>query len=307
MNNKIRFYSEDPNQQLQYNQQFSNQSNPFDPYNNQQQQGVYQLGNFGHAAINNQTDLQNLNQKELVATTDSVGRAGFIVKEYATMTFQLAITFLFILASYYFENVRNIIIIINPGSIQYTPLMIFCLIIAFVIEIAIFCCKNVSRRIIINYVNLYRYVQITYYSSFLLCVTVHLWLLLVLFVFIYYQTEMNYQFSNFYSLISYHCSSNDNQQLLYYQHFMPGILKLIIQHKVNSVLLQAQLYQRCATLVYLFEIFGFLIYDTQLIVGEHSYYLSVDDYTIAALLLYVDIVILFLKILEILLYIFGKR
>ena len=44
----------------------------------------------------------------------------------------------------------------------------------------------------------------------------------------------------------------------------------------------------------------YIIYDTQLIVGEKSEKFSIDDYIFAAVCLYIDIVRLFLYILRIL-------
>jgi len=41
----------------------------------------------------------------------------------------------------------------------------------------------------------------------------------------------------------------------------------------------------------------YLIYDTQLICDNHTYSLSLDDYVVGALLLYVDIVMLFIHLL----------
>ena len=47
--------------------------------------------------------------------------------------------------------------------------------------------------------------------------------------------------------------------------------------------------------------YGFyIIYDTQLIVGGRKHELSYDDYIIGALMLYVDIIGLFLELLELL-------
>ena len=46
----------------------------------------------------------------------------------------------------------------------------------------------------------------------------------------------------------------------------------------------------------------FLIYDTQLIAGGHKYELSLDDYIIAALMLYTDIILIFLELLKL----FGR-
>lgn len=48
-------------------------------------------------------------------------------------------------------------------------------------------------------------------------------------------------------------------------------------------------------------LFGvYLIYDTQLICGKHSHKLSVDDYVLGAMMLYIDIIQLFIYILRIL-------
>lgn len=43
----------------------------------------------------------------------------------------------------------------------------------------------------------------------------------------------------------------------------------------------------------------YLIYDTQLIMGGKKYQLDIDDYVIGALMLYIDIIMLFIKLLRI--------
>ena len=43
----------------------------------------------------------------------------------------------------------------------------------------------------------------------------------------------------------------------------------------------------------------YIIYDTQLILGQFGLKYKIDDYVIAALNLYIDIIYLFIKILEI--------
>lgn len=54
----------------------------------------------------------------------------------------------------------------------------------------------------------------------------------------------------------------------------------------------------CALTLVLLSVY--VIYDTQLIVGKHSYKYMVDDYILAALNLYLDIINMFLTILRIL-------
>ena len=44
----------------------------------------------------------------------------------------------------------------------------------------------------------------------------------------------------------------------------------------------------------------YLIFDTQLLIGEHRYSLDMDDYIIGAIIIYVDIIVLFVRILSIL-------
>lgn len=44
----------------------------------------------------------------------------------------------------------------------------------------------------------------------------------------------------------------------------------------------------------------YIIYDTQLIMGKHANFLTVDDYILAAMMLYIDIIQLFIYILRIL-------
>ncbi len=44
----------------------------------------------------------------------------------------------------------------------------------------------------------------------------------------------------------------------------------------------------------------YLVYDTQLIMGGNFYQLEIDDYVIGAIIIYMDIIILFIRILRIL-------
>lgn len=54
-------------------------------------------------------------------------------------------------------------------------------------------------------------------------------------------------------------------------------------------------------------LYGFyLIYDTQLITGGKSHELSIDDYILASMMIYIDIIVIFLRILKILTLIMKK-
>jgi FtsH-binding integral membrane protein len=73
--------------------------------------------------------------------------------------------------------------------------------------------------------------------------------------------------------------------------FMFGIFSALYQDNVMRIFY-------CAISIILFSFY--LIYDTQLIMGGKTHQLEQDDYILAAMLLYLDIIILFIKLLEIL-------
>lgn len=51
-----------------------------------------------------------------------------------------------------------------------------------------------------------------------------------------------------------------------------------------------------AVTVFFFSVY--LIVDTQLIIGGHTYQLSMDDYVLGAIILYIDIITIFVEILK---------
>ncbi|CAD8152386.1 unnamed protein product [Paramecium octaurelia] len=298
-NNNNRYYSDDPNQQLQYNQQTQFQQNPFDQNNKQPQQLAYQIGNANHAAFNNPMTISDSAYTGLVSSADSDIRAGFIVKVYAIMSFQLLITFLLILASYYFQNVRNAII--NTSTIQYTPLTIFCFVIALVIEIAIFCCRKVARRVPLNYIFLIIFTlcfSTVVAAPCIICfellsngvqlviiaasITFGITIMLTIYA---WRTKSDYSAAGHFCFVL----------------SMSILVMCIIGLFVRNIWFHLFI---CTICVIIYG--GYIIYDTQLIIGNQSNQLSIDDYILAAMLLYIDIVILFLRILEILIIIFGK-
>lgn len=73
--------------------------------------------------------------------------------------------------------------------------------------------------------------------------------------------------------------------------FLGSFLALFVRSKVLEIGI-------AAVSVLLFGVY--LIYDTQLVVGRHENKLSVDDYIIGALSLYIDIIQIFLEVLKIL-------
>lgn len=68
-------------------------------------------------------------------------------------------------------------------------------------------------------------------------------------------------------------------------------LSIFIQSKVFDIVISA-------AVIFLYGIY--FIYDTQLIIGGKTNELTIDDYILGALLLYIDIIQIFIEILKIL-------
>jgi len=70
---------------------------------------------------------------------------------------------------------------------------------------------------------------------------------------------------------------------------------------------QSQIFQVIICVVVIILYGFYLIFDTQLIMGGHRYELDLDDYVIGALIIYVDIIVLFLRILQLLSILRGSN
>lgn len=75
--------------------------------------------------------------------------------------------------------------------------------------------------------------------------------------------------------------------------FMTSIVMLLTFWMINLTSFTQILY--CSIGIFVFGLY--LIIDTQMVIGHKQFALSVDDYVVAALLLYIDIVQIFLYIL----------
>lgn len=100
------------------------------------------------------------------------------------------------------------------------------------------------------------------------------------------------------ALTIYACTTNTDFTVcsgLLFMLFIGLVVASILSYFMQSRILQIAISYFGAIL------FGiYLIYDTQLILGKQSNSLSIDDYVMASVMLYVDIVQLFIYILQIL-------
>ena len=177
--------------------------------------------------------------------------------------------------------------------LQGNPFFIYiCLGGVIITEIPILCCTHVAQKVPTNYILLFLFTLFesflvafttTFYEpkSVLICVCLTLAVVIGLTLFsIFTKTDMTV----FGGLLTCFCI------ILF---FLTNI----------GIFFRSELYQTFinACGVLLFSLY--LIYDTQIVIGKNKHLLKTDGYIIGALIIYIDIVSLFIKILAL----FGKK
>ncbi|KAK7065413.1 hypothetical protein SK128_000041 [Halocaridina rubra] len=214
--------------------------------------------------------------------TDKSIRMGFIRKVYMILMAQLTVTFGFVAAFTLSESVKTFIA---------ENMAIFWVALAgtFICIIALSCCGELRRRTPHNYIFLGIFTvcegillgaaSASFTSTEILmavgiCVVVTLSLTVFAF-----QTRFDFTTCGMFVFVSIIVL------------FMFGILALIFQNKVLNIV-----YSSIGALLFSF----YLIYDTQLMIGgSHKYSISPEEYVFASLTLYLDIINIFIFILNI--------
>ena len=212
-------------------------------------------------------------------------RLGFIRKVYGIISFQLLITTIVVYFSIYNQSL-NRFIVSNPGFIY---LFFFGTLFS---EIPILCCPSVASKVPLNYVllliftlcesYLVAYTTLFYEPlSVLLCAGITLALVLGLTLYaIFTKTDMTLWGGGLVCL-----------SVIFF------ILSII------GIFYRSLFYQTLLNCCGLFLFSIYLMYDTQLVIGKNKNLISTDQYIVGALMIYIDIISIFIKIL----LLFGKK
>ncbi len=216
-------------------------------------------------------------------------RKGFIKKVYGILSFQLAITVLFCLFSMASRGFQKF-------QIEHSTLFIICLIATIVLPCVIVCFQETMRKYPTNYIILFSFtIAESYVVSFicsrsnpsLVFMAAFMTFSLVIALTLYAMTtKTDFTMEGGLIFIAGCC-------LLMFSIFL-----IFTNNKIFHIIF-------CLLAIGLFGVY--LIYDTQLILGNKQQSLEVDDYILAAFMLYTDIVYLFLRILELLQLIFSEN
>ncbi|KAM3147350.1 hypothetical protein pb186bvf_000601 [Paramecium bursaria] len=230
-------------------------------------------------------------------------RIGFIRKVYSIISMQLMITtaFTYIILT---NDYLTTLVVTN------IPLMIFACLFLLVTEIIIICCRSqclinnfrVSRKVPTNYILLLLFTISMSYLVSISCAAVKLQysqngaeLILIAAA----MTTVATIAVTIYSITT-------DKDFTTSGAFLFAISVALLIFGISLIFYSNKFLQLIYLSLMIILYIWYLIYDTQLIAGGRTYELDFDDYIIGALLIYVDIMGLFLEILRILVILFVQ-
>ena len=228
---------------------------------------------------NNQININNSNIKfEQIPEEEKIIRIGFIRKVYGILSLQLLITFGLVCFTF-IHKFRNFLH-------DHLYLFYIATIFEFIILIMLVCCKKLSRKIPINYILLFIW---TFLESFIIATLTSFYNYKIVLSAVGITVGMSV------GLTAYACYTKKDFTyyggILFFLSFILmffGFFGLIFGQWMNILY--------CTFGIVVFGLY--LIYDTQLILRKFGLKYSIDDYIIAALNLYVDIIEIFIYILR---------
>lgn len=221
-------------------------------------------------------------------------RLGFVRKVYGVLSVMLFFTFGFVGLVKSSEELNNWMMtplawgLSIPAFLGYIVLM--CM---------IMCCTSVARKVPTNYILL---------GMFTICMTYIVGLIVAVYTAMEVLIAAGMTFAITITLTIYACVTKNDFTSLCGPFACWGLLIICMVSMLCSI--ASSILFTFTDTFYPFAagfaviVYGlYIIIDTQLIMGGGKYQLSVDDYIVGALILYVDIITLFLKLLELV----GRR
>ena len=215
-----------------------------------------------------------------------IARMGFIRKVYGILSAQLVLTFGFILLGT-IPAVKSVL-----SSNTGTAMIFFCiaLVLSFVTLIPLACVRSIGRSVPINYILLFAFTLCESYMLMLCCANYNDRVVIAAAALTAGVTV---------ALTIYAFTTKTDFTWLGGMLFA-GICILIVTGLLYYIIPPTEVLYLlyCAAGVFIYSIY--LIYDTQLISGKFGNAFEIDDYVIAAVNVYLDIINIFLYILSIL-------
>ena len=238
----------------------------------------------------NQNIIDNNDYEKLDVEDDDVNiekniRASFIRKVYGVLSFQLIVTSLFISLSL----IPSVRLFILKNINMFYILNIISAIISLVSILILVCSENLAKKVPINYILLTIFTITESFSLLIFCIQYNPDSIIMA-VFLTTGLVVGLSF--------YACYTNTNFT------YLGGILfsslcLLIVSGLLILLLGKNHIVDIIITSISLLLFSLYLIYDTQLIYGKFGVKYKIDDYILAAINVYLDIINMFIQILKI--------
>ena len=235
-------------------------------------------------------DIGSSNEKNglLDGNSEFSDRIGFIRKVYSILSVQLCLTASAITAVKLNDEWND-----TMKSPAMGGLAIGLLILSVCIECAILCCKSVARKTPTNYILLFIFTACQAFVFAVICS--------------FYTASSCIAAAGMTAAVTialtiYACTTKTDFTMCGGLFFIMGIALLCLC-MFSFFMTFAEWWHPVLSAILVVFYGLYLIYDTQLIAGGRKHQLSIDDYIVGALLLYVDIMMLFLELLKL----FGDR
>jgi FtsH-binding integral membrane protein len=230
--------------------------------------------------INDKTADSNLEVKdeEQEERFENLIRLGFIRKVYGILTLQLLIT-VALCSLTFFPSVRLFVL-------QNTFLFWVSVLLSFVIVIPLLCFKDLAKKVPINYLLLISWTICEAYMVACVCAVFEPNVVLIAAGCTLVVTA---------SITLYACLAK--REFSFLGGFLSSSFTLLFLFSFMVFFFPFMNTLLCIFGVFLYSLY--LLFDTQMIMGKFDSELSVDDYILAALMIYLDIIQIFLYILQI--------
>jgi FtsH-binding integral membrane protein len=234
--------------------------------------------------IGNTENTYSSKEEEVRIEINTAIRLGFIRKVYGILSFQLLMTTLFCLYAMNSQSLKEYML--YHRGIMYLMFMI-----TFVISIIASCCSGLMRQVPLNYILLFAFTFGESYIVAFICAYTNPQVVLM-------AAVMTFVMVVSLTLYAINTKNDITMQGGFLFIFTAAVLLFIIFGFFTS----NRLYHVIIALVCVILFSLYLIYDTQLIMGNRQEMIQVDDYILGALYLYIDIIQILLNLLQVLNY-----
>jgi FtsH-binding integral membrane protein len=235
-----------------------------------------------------ESDFKTLETETRIKEITKSIRINFIRKVYGILSFQILITTIFVILTMTIKSIKTFMI--NNPILFYIILLL-----TIILPIIIICFPNTMNKVPLNYIILLLFTLSESYLISFICSISNGKIVLMACLMTFFMVV-------FLSLYAFFTDNDITLKssflfIFAFSLFLFGFFLIFTNNKIIHIIY-------CVLGIILFSFY--LVYDTQLIIGNKSYCVETDDYILASFMLYTDIISIFLELLNLLQLLNGE-